>query len=285
LAGVRSDLSHHFLHWGSKHASEIAKTLKLDASLGRSSLITLEPWPWALLETQDQEKFKRQEKEGNERLLTRIPSGLYDHEIISSLREIQKVSGRTVYVRLMHEMDITGQYPWSPRQPLDFIRSYRHIVNLSREMGIRNIRWVWSPAGDRKAADFWPGADYVDQIGLSIYATREWPSTTSQPGQIPSLASLLSDKLWVSKYGKPILLAEVGVNGSEEEKMAWLRESTEHLISSPSVWAWVYFDAKQPKFMPTKIGLPDWSLSQEQARYLQVLLSSAEDKKFSGESR
>ena len=157
-------------------------------------------------------------------------------------------------------------------------------MNLSREKGIRNIRWVWSPAGDRKAADFWPGADYVDHIGLSIYATREWSSTTSQPGQIPSLASLLNDKLWVAKYGKPILLAEVGVSGSEGQKMAWIRDGIQQLASFSNVWAWVYFDAKQPKFMPTEIGFPDWSLSQSQAHTLQSLLAGIEANRFGAES-
>jgi beta-mannanase len=229
-----------------------------------------------LLEAEDQQKYKQQEREGNSLLLSRIASGFYDHEIMASLRIIQKVPERTVYVRLMHEMEKTGQYPWSPHEPSDFIRAYRHVVNLSREMGIRNIRWVWSPAGDRKAADFWPGSAYVDQIGLSIYATKEWKSTTSKPGQIPSLASLLNDKLWVSRYEKPILLTEVGVTGSDDEKSVWIRDAVQHVSSFPSVWGWVYFDARQPKFMPTEIGFPDWSLSQDQARYLRSLLSGTE---------
>jgi beta-mannanase len=71
----------------------------------------------------------------------------------------------------------------------------------------------------------------------------------------------------VAPFGKPIILAELGVSGSPEEQAAWLAAGAAALPEFPNVRAVVYFDDRNApnNRLPDQ---PDWRVAAEALRPL-----------------
>jgi hypothetical protein len=74
--------------------------------------------------------------------------------------------------------------------PAEFVSAWRHVVDHLRAAGVDNVKWVFNPTVDTYAettpvADIWPGAAYVDVLGLDGFNWGEdaswgrWQSFTS----------------------------------------------------------------------------------------------------------
>lgn len=55
--------------------------------------------------------------------------------------------------------------------PAEFVAAWRHVVDHLRTAGVDNVKWVFNPTVDTYAettdvSDIWPGAGYVDVLGL-----------------------------------------------------------------------------------------------------------------------
>jgi hypothetical protein len=163
--------------------------------------------------------------------------------------------GHPLYVRLMHEMN--GPWTsWSPglngNSSNDFVAAWRHIVDIAREEGAVNIRWIWAPNiddGDSRYTPYskiFPGDDYVDWVGLTGYnwgTSQSWSKWESLPnvfkGSIDELRSLSS---------KPVMLAEMGSAEDGGNKGSWITDGFSHLLTDlPEVRAVVWFDAFDPR--------------------------------------
>jgi endoglucanase len=269
-AGVTSEIGSHFIPWGERYQDQIVRALRSDREAGRQSLVTLEPWPWALLDSEDWDEPLHQRL--SESLLKDIAAGQHDDALMASLRSLAADTTRVVYVRLMHEMEIKDQYPWWSRNPDEYTNAYRHIVHLARSQGMINLRWIWSPAGFRHASSYWPGNDVVDYVGLSIYATPEWNGGLIGPGANLSLDQLLKARYWVRRYEKPIILAEVGINDTDLGRRRWFAQALHDLPYFTDVVAWVYFNQPQPEIVKLDIPPPDWSLDSSEALDLRNLI-------------
>lgn len=89
-------------------------------------------------------------------------------EIARGLAELQD-AGVPVLFRPFHEM--TGAFWWGGRDPETFRKVWRQLfVYYTRDKGLHNLIWVWSPLVSTKALDYYPGNAYVDVTGLDIYA-------------------------------------------------------------------------------------------------------------------
>ncbi len=248
-------IDHHFVTWRLDNTAELEIALNQATQSQRFPLITLESWPW------------NWNNMTAETLLWDIAAGKYDTTLTQVFQTIQQYAPQTVLLRWGHEMEIVNQYPWSKSEANDYIAAYRHIVDLSRVLGIKNILWLWSPAGNKNADDYWPGEDYVDYVGVSIYAIKEW--NPHNPNRLPSFKQLMSQKYWLSRrYNRPLIVAEVGVAGSLPEKEEWIAQAIEMLPRFPRIQAWVYFNQIQPDIVPLDIGQPHWQLSSQEANHL-----------------
>ncbi|MEG3436327.1 glycosyltransferase family 2 protein [Pannus brasiliensis CCIBt3594] len=246
-------IEHHFVPWRLDNANELIDALAKTKQAKRFPMITLEPWSWNWNGMVDRT------------LLTDIAAGKYDATLTRAFQVLKEQSPQKVLFRFGHEMEKVDQYPWSKADYNAYIAAYRHAFELSRELGVNNLLWVWSPAGNRESARYWPGEEYVDYIGVSIYATPEWNKTHPEQ-EILTFEQLMREKYWfVDRYPRPILATEVGVNASDAEKKRWLVEAIEALPKFPRLKAWVYFNQIQPAIVPVDFpGQPDWELSTEQ---------------------
>jgi beta-mannanase len=64
--------------------------------------------------------------------------------------------------------------------PAEFVAAWRHVVDHLRAAGVDNIKWVFNPTVDTYAetthvSDIWPGAGYVDVLGLDGFNWGEDP--------------------------------------------------------------------------------------------------------------
>ena len=249
------DIEHHFVPWRRDQADELKTALEEAIQNQRIPMISLEPWPWNWNGMTD------------ETLLTDVIEGRYDETLIRALYTIKEYAPQEVIMRWGHEMEIVDQYPWSKSDYAAYIAAYRHIVALSHSLQIENISWLWSPAGNRNSIHYWPGEEYVDYIGISIYAIPEWHP--QELNELPSFELVLQQKYWLSElYKKPLILSEVGVAGTAEEKEAWLEEAVAALSEFPNVKALVYFNQIQPDIVPLDIGQPQWQLSKQEVSQL-----------------
>lgn len=210
----------------------------------RTLLVTIEPFP-----------ARRQRQP----VLEAVAAGRADEH----LRRLARVAGaagpQVVLARWGHEMDLVGLYPWSTDAPELYRMAFRRVVAIFRTEGAANVRWVWSPAGEPEAADYYPGGDVVDYIGLTVLGDEGWDAGFGRSPQ--TLADLLRPRYArVAGFGKPILLAEVGVSGSRTRQAEWLTMGARSLDEFPALRAIVYFnDVNAPN---NRLSIqPDWRLS------------------------
>jgi len=120
--------------------------------------------------------------------LQKIATGGWDRYITRFARDV-RVARVPIVLSFGHEMN-GFWYSWGNRHvsPRTFIAAWRHVYRLFATAGASNVTWcwdvnVWLPAfagkagyGITSARRWWPGARYVQWIGLDSYF--ETPSDT-----------------------------------------------------------------------------------------------------------
>ena len=100
-----------------------------------------------------------------------------------------------------------------------FDHCYRRIVDLLREDEVENVAFVWhsyaaTPFGGRPVTAWWPGAEYVDWVGISLFGHMY----SSRPSR--DLEAVLDFAL---QQRKPVMVGEAtpteGI--SERSDRAW----------------------------------------------------------------
>jgi hypothetical protein len=188
--------------------------------------------------------------------LQNIIDGQFDKAFIQWARE-SKLDNIPLLIDFGVEM--TGNWmPWSgiyngagktdgygdptyPDGPERYRDAYRHIIDIFRKEGANHITWFFHPDIQRipdkewnSAKYYYPGDDYIDWIGLSIYGaltlsdTEKLFSTALKKGY--PLIYDISDT-------KPIALLEFGVaeRGDEKNKKAWIEDAFNAILYNPYI--------------------------------------------------
>lgn len=242
-------LIHIYTAWGSKREQRFPATEINDINvLGSIPVITWEPW---LVDFENKEL-----KIDNRKSLKSISSGEIDDYIDNWAIEA-KAFKQPIFLRFGHEMNDPYRYPWGPpvNAPADFISAWKHVVDRFRGIGADNVIWVWSPHpayGNFEA--YYPGDEYVDWVGSSalnygeVASWSEWWSFRE-----------IFDKPYreLGKYGKPIMIAELGSVAIGGNRAEWFKEALTDLPSKyPLVKALIFFHNSHDA---TTTSLPlDW---------------------------
>jgi len=197
---------------------------------GALPIVTWEPWCW----TDDRSPAVF------ESLLTGALDD-YAHRWADEIRDL----GSPVYLRFAHEFN-GHWYPWTPPGGTPsgaYVDGWRRLHDIFTTQGAANVSWVWAPTtgGAGALADWYPGDDYVDILGLDGYNWGDvLPSTRwTNPEDLfgPTLAEL-RDICPV----KPILVAEVGCAESGGCKADWISRFTHYLSRQHDVMGFVWFE-------------------------------------------
>ncbi len=142
--------------------------------------------------------------------VAKIAAGRYDG-YLSQYAEAVRHYRHPVILSFGHEMN-GNWYPWGYHKtsPVVFKAAWRHIVNLFRALGARNVTWLWTvniinnARGHRipHPDQWWPGDSYVNWVGIDGYYLK--PTWKFAPLFGPTIADV--QKL----THDPILIAETG---------------------------------------------------------------------------
>ena len=159
----------------------------------------------ALVHAHHAEPFIQMEPVGAS--LAAIAAGKYDRYLQTYADQV-RAFGHPVILSFAAEMN-GSWYTWGyGRIPARlFVAAWRHVVDVFRAQGARNVTWLWTvntvtePSAPLR--QWWPGAGYVDWVGIDGYFFRAADTFGSVFGAtITQVRGLTSD---------PILLAETAV--------------------------------------------------------------------------
>ncbi|MEW6218490.1 MAG: glycosyl hydrolase [Thermodesulfobacteriota bacterium] len=234
--------------WGEESFPQ--KNLELIARHGAVPLVYWSPWDRPYSQSQPPDRFR----------LDAILAGTWDG-YLDRWADGARAYGRPILVAWGLEMN-GHWFPWSGCHygggtpapaggfagPALYKAAFRHVVDRVRARGAGNIQWVFHvnhlsfPAEPWNAfAQYYPGAQYVDWLGVSIYgkqfAASDWLTfRQASEAAFRELAAL--------DPSKPIMVAEFGVGEYPQagSKADWLQEALAVMRDEqPRVKAAVYW--------------------------------------------
>lgn len=244
-------VENRFVAWKKDDISEIKTQFEEVSKKNRILILTVEPWGFNS-ETRDE-------------LLPTIIKGGYASTIISICKEID-LQPKPVYLRWGHEMDLypTSRYNWAQPDPQVYITAFQYVTNLCRKQ-TKNVRMLWSPGGKIGFTAFYPGDQYVDAVGFSIFSYQDFELKNSKRNY--NFIDLFDYRYNAVKYyHKDIIIAEMGVAGKPEYKTEWMNLAMSR-INNPRIQRYlkyvVYFNENDNIFWDPMLPKPDFSISAD----------------------
>ena len=238
-------LEHIFVPWEPSDVAGLRRASDYAARRNRSLMVTIEPWP-----TQGRNR---------QTLFTDTTRGAYDADIDTVASALSSLD-RPLFVRWGHEMeDPTGRYPWASSDAKGYVQAYRYFVDRCRPWSQGRFSFVWSPKGKRGMSAYYPGAKYVDFVGVSVYGLEKWD--IDHYGKSRDFNECFREIYsFASRYNKPVMIAELGVVGDDAYRRIWFSQVAVARNTFPLLQIAVYFNAKEPEKWPQGYGNPDWRI-------------------------
>ena len=252
----KASIEHIFMPWedvdlsGLQHADAYARERK------RMLRITVEPWSWAA------------DPHSPSELLDGILAGRYDANMAGICSAASRLSS-PIGIRWAQEMDDSSpRFPWAQWSPEDYIAAYQRFVTQCRKH-LPEAKYVWSPKGEESLADFYPGDQYVDAVGLSVFGYQ--PYDKRQFGKERTFAEALEPGYRLAEgFGKPIIVAEFGYEGDPDYVSGWVKAAAAPYCEFPQLTAVVYFNARETFPWPLDMGRPNWRIGNPATVGLQA---------------
>jgi mannan endo-1,4-beta-mannosidase len=121
-------------------------------------------------------------------------------QIVAGLEELQK-NGVVVFLNPFAEA--SGDWFWWGGQPPDKFKALYHATfdYLVKTKHLNNLLFIYEPSSShRTAASYYPGDNYVDMIGISIFVSSDHELV---PSDIPAYSAL-------TKFNKPLAFSQWG---------------------------------------------------------------------------
>ena len=253
LVGKKQSIVASSSYWGEQTFPKA--NVELIWRHGSVPMIFWSPWDKPYEESHGPDKFS----------LTNILAGQWD-EYIDRWAEGARDFGQPVFVSFANEMN-GSWFPWSgmfyggttpiPGEKLKyqgpemFKKAYRYVVDRVRARGATNIQWVYHLMDysypqefGNYAADYYPGGDYVDWLGLSIYGEQfqKEPWAVFLP-----LLEWPYKEICALDPGKPVMLAEWGCGEfpGKGSKAQWIRDGFDAMKTKfPRIKAAIYWQER-----------------------------------------
>ena len=241
-------IEHVFLPWQDVYLPSLQDADAYALARKRALLVTLEPWTWTV-----------SERNTGAALRAGIAAGSYDSNIDGICKTLNTLQS-PVTLRWAHEMeDKSGQFIWSNWDPKDYVAAFRHVITKCRAVA-PNINVMWSPLGDEGMEAYYPGDEFVDLVGISVFGLQAFDKLKF--GRNRSFVEVFQPKYErASRFGKPVVVAELAYSGDADYVASWENEVRKARPEYPSLVGVVYFNQKEVYPWPDNLGLPDWRLN------------------------
>ncbi len=243
-------------YWGEQRFP--AEAANIITQHGSIPLVYWSPWDWPYREQSQAvhapDKFS----------LENILSGRWD-DYIDRWADGAKALGRPMFVSLCNEMNgdwfpwsgvfygggrpIAGSDPVRYVGPEYFKRAYRYIVDRVRARGASNVLWVFhlnnfsEPYPPWNAFEqYYPGKNYVDWLGLSVYGQLE--SDDDKWGPFDEMIQTPYNEVCKLDPDKPVMVTEWGVGEFPDrgDKAAWIATAFDRMSTRfPRLRAAIYW--------------------------------------------
>jgi len=242
-------IEHLFLPWEDVFLPSLVDADVYALARERALLVTIEPWTWT-----------RSERNTPARLKAGLQSGDYD-QYMQAICSVLGTLNSPVTVRWAQEMDDQStQFIWAGWEPGTYIEAYKRMVDICRAEAPQ-INYMWSPLGYENMAEYYPGDDYADLVGLSVFGFQPWEEEIL--GQAQSFVDILEPRYERAKqFGKPIVVAETGFSGDQAYVDAWHNTIRQTYEQFPDLVGVVYFNQVEVYPWPDGFGLPDWRVDE-----------------------
>lgn len=230
LAGKHQGIVASSSYWGEQTFP--TANVRLIKRHGSVPLVFWSPWDRPYKEGRGPDKYS----------LTSIIAGTHD-AYIDRWADGAREFGGPMIVSFANEMN-GSWFPWSGvfyggekpapgggfQGPETFKAAWRHLVDRVRARGATNVKWVlhlmdFSMPNEEwnLAAQYYPGANYVDWLGFSLYGAQ-FPSDDHYP-DFASCFDWPYTELTQLDATKPIMLCEWGVGEfpAKGDKGEWIR--------------------------------------------------------------
>ena len=153
--------------------------------------------------------------------LARIIAGEFDQNIRQLARFFSMIEG-PVYLRIGYEFD--GGWNKGFEDFGKYIAAWRHIVDGLRAQKADNVEFVWQSAafpldimtdgGYTDIRQWYPGDDYVDWLGVSLFMALDEGPGIDTDFQPPTARQLIGKVLDLARErGKPVFIGEASPQG------------------------------------------------------------------------
>lgn len=238
-------IEHLFLPWEDVFLPSLLQADEYAKDRNRAILVTIEPWTWT-----------RSERNTAAVLTEGIFSGEYDGNVRAICDTLAEFDS-PVTIRWAQEMeDQSGQFIWAQWEPETYVDAFQRVVDLCRESSDA-FDYMWSPLGYENLQEYFPGEDYVDVIGLSVFGLQPWEQQIL--GAEQSFSEILAPRYERAlEFNLPIVVAELGYVGDSSYVEKWNADVRQDIADFPALQAVIYFNQKEVYPWPDDFGLPDW---------------------------
>ena len=242
-------VEHLFLPWEDVFLPSLVDADVYAKERNRAILATIEPWTWS-----------RSERNTAAILRANLLSGKYDH-YMRAICAVLATMNSPITVRWGQEMDDhTPQFIWAGWKPEDYIAGYRRMVDICREEA-PNVNYMWSPLGYENLAEYYPGDNYVDLVGISVFGLQAWERDIL--GKERGFVDILTPRYErAAQFGKPIVVAELGYVGDAAYVEKWENAVRKIYPQFPNLVGVSYFNQHEVYPWPDGYGLPDWRIDK-----------------------
>jgi hypothetical protein len=260
---ARLDLIDIFVDWYTP-IQNVSSTIEYVHDQGRIPVITWEPHGFTTVQIVEG-TAKTPLRDGRTLSLRQ-----YVEEFALGTCRAAEKSSLPVFMRPIHEMN--GNWFWwgtafedpsgkHPNTNESHRAAWRSIHSTFEERCGDQIQWVWAvnhfSTGGTSWLDTYPGAEYVDYVGIDGY---NWGANADWGWQ--SFHTVFREPYCAVTQAtdKPILIAEIGSTEKGGDKAAWVKDAFEQVTSGkfPRVRGMVWFN--DPKFEVEIQSRMDWPI-------------------------